>query len=382
MAAISLMNVTKDFGDRKHPIRAVDDLTLDIRDRELLVLLGPSGCGKTTTLRLVAGLEHTSTGTIAIGGNRVNDVAPKDRDVAMVFQDYALYPHLSVYDNLAFGLKMRRTPRDEIRQRVGEVAKLLALDELLARRPHSLSGGQKQRVAFGRAIVRRPNVYLFDEPLANLDAQLRAQLRVELKRMQRSLGMTAMYVTHDQHEAMSLGDRVAVMKDGKIQQCAEPMEVYEHPANRFVAGFVGTPPMNFLEGRLACDARRPRFVFDWGYVPLPEKLARSAGEAGHDGERMVMGIRPEQIRLLDSAGNEDSITLQVTMVEPLGDRLEVHLRMSDGQVAIAKVPASAEVREGQETQVVFAPQGIALFEPGPSGTNLGLNGDGSKCSEV
>lgn len=382
MAAISLMNVTKDFGNKKHPIRAVDDLTLDIRDQELLVLLGPSGCGKTTTLRLVAGLERTSTGTIAIGGNRVNDVAPKDRDVAMVFQDYALYPHLSVFDNLAFGLKMRRTPRDEIRLRVGEVAKLLALDELLARKPHSLSGGQKQRVAFGRAIVRRPNVYLFDEPLANLDAQLRAQLRVELKRMQRSLGMTAMYVTHDQHEAMSLGDRVAVMKDGRIQQCAEPLEVYEHPANRFVAGFVGTPPMNFLEGRLACDAHRPRFVFDWGCVPLPEKLARSAGEAGHDGKRMVMGIRPERIRLLDSAGNEESITLQVTMVEPLGDRLEAHLRMSDGQVAIAKLPASARVREGQETRVIFAPEGIALFEPGPLGANLGLNGDGSKCSEV
>lgn len=380
MAAVVLRNVTKVFGDKRNPLVAVDDVTLNVQDRELLVLLGPSGCGKTTTLRLVAGLESVTAGTIEIGGRRVNDLAPKDRDVAMVFQDYALYPHLTVYDNLAFGLKMRRTPKDEIRRRIGDVVELLAIGELLDRKPHSLSGGQKQRVAFGRAIVRRPNVYHFDEPLANLDAQLRAQLRVELKRMQRELGMTAIYVTHDQREAMALGDRIAVMYEGKILQCDKPLEVYERPVNRLVAGFVGTPPMNFLEGRLSGDASCPWFDLDGGRVPIPDRIAACARR--HEGRDVVLGIRPERVELLQAAVGRGALDAAVFLVEPLGDRLEVHLRLSDGQQLIAKVPVTVGVQEGQSMGVSFSQEGITMFESGPAGANLEHNGDGRKCGEV
>src|SRR3989304_3391716 len=255
MAGVTLEQVTRTFRTRKGEVRAVDDLSLSVGDGEFIVLVGPSGCGKTTTLRLIAGLEELTTGTIRIGDRVVNRVAPKDRDVAMVFQNYALYPHMTVYKNMAFGLKMRRVPRKDILRKVGEVAGKLGLTHLLERKPASLSGGECQRVAVGRAIGRKPQGFLFDEPLSNLDAGLRTQMRTELKDLHRELRTTVVYVTHDQEEAMTLGDRLVVLKEGVVQQCGTPLEVYNRPANRFVAGFIGTPPMNFFDGRLECNDR-------------------------------------------------------------------------------------------------------------------------------
>src|SRR5689334_24346672 len=247
MARVTVKNVSKIYpGDKGRDVIAVKDVSLDIKDREFVVLVGPSGCGKSTTLRMIAGLEEISRGEILIGDRLVNDVPPKDRDIAMVFQNYALYPHMSVYDNLAFGLKLRKYPKPEIAKRVQEAAEILGIQELLKRKPRQLSGGQRQRVAVGRAIVRHPQVFLFDEPLSNLDAKLRVQMRVELKRLHERLETTAIYVTHDQVEAMTLGSRVVVMKDGWVQQVGEPLEIYSKPANKFVAGFIGSPAMNFL----------------------------------------------------------------------------------------------------------------------------------------
>src|ERR687898_1282101 len=243
MAQVVLTGINKFYDGNVH---AVKDVNLDIRDREFMVFVGPSGCGKTTTLRMIAGLEEISSGDIRIGAQRVNDLAPMDRDIAMVFQNYALYPHMSVFDNMAFGLKMRKFGKDEIRKRVQDAADILGIEEYLKRKPRQLSGGQRQRVALGRAIVRHPQVFLFDEPLSNLDAKLRVQMRVELKKLHQRLGTTAIYVTHDQVEAMTLGDRVVVMKDGVVQQVGEPMEIYARPQNRFVAGFIGSPSMNFI----------------------------------------------------------------------------------------------------------------------------------------
>src|SRR5438093_4314196 len=246
MARVLLKNLNKKYDD----VHAVKDVNLEIHDREFVVLVGPSGCGKTTTLRMVAGLEEISSGEIRIDEQRINELAPMDRDIAMVFQNYALYPHMSVYDNMAFGLRMRKFGRDEIERRVRQAAEILGIQALLERRPRQLSGGQRQRVALGRAIVRNPRVFLFDEPLSNLDAKLRVQMRVELKRLHERLSTTAIYVTHDQVEAMTLGDRVVVMKDGLVQQVGQPMDVYRNPADTFVAKFLGNPPMNLLKGRL------------------------------------------------------------------------------------------------------------------------------------
>src|SRR5579859_4085589 len=249
MARVLIRNLNKFYDD----FHAVKDVNLEIRDKEFVVLVGPSGCGKTTTLRMVAGLESISSGQVLIGDTVVNDLAPMDRDIAMVFQNYALYPHMSVYDNMAFGLKMRKVDRGDIRKRVQEAADILGIHDLLARKPRQLSGGQRQRVALGRAIVRHPQVFLFDEPLSNLDAKLRVQMRVELKKLHERLGTTAIYVTHDQVEAMTLGDRVVVMRDGRVQQVGDPMELYNQPANRFVAGFIGSPAMNFAGVRIAAE---------------------------------------------------------------------------------------------------------------------------------
>src|SRR3989304_1842028 len=260
MAGVTLEQVTRTFRTRKGEVRAVDDLSLSVGDGEFIVLVGPSGCGKTTTLRLIAGLEELTAGAIRIGDREVNNVPPKDRDVAMVFQNYALYPHMTVFKNMAFGLKMRRVPNAEIIRMVGETAAKLGLTHLLDRKPSALSGGERQRVAVGRAIARKPQVFLFDEPLSNLDAKLRIQMRTELKDLHRELRTTVVYVTHDQEEAMTLGDRMAVLREGVIQQCGPPLEVYNRPANRFVAGFVGTPLMNFFEGRLECNGDAVCFI--------------------------------------------------------------------------------------------------------------------------
>src|SRR3989441_3263639 len=287
MARVLLKNLNKKYDD----VHAVKDVNLEIRDREFVVLVGPSGCGKTTTLRMVAGLEEISSGEIRIDEQRINELAPMDRDIAMVFQNYALYPHMSVYDNMAFGLRMRKFGREEIERRVRQAAEILGIQELLARRPRQLSGGQRQRVALGRAIVRNPRVFLFDEPLSNLDAALRVQMRVELKRLHDRLETTAIYVTHDQVEAMTLGDRVVVMKDGWIQQVGEPLELYGKPANKFVAGFIGSPAMNFAEATVAEENGAVMVTNPGIRVRVPPAKAEALRQ--YVGKRGTLGIRPE-----------------------------------------------------------------------------------------
>ena len=294
MAQVTLTHLVKRFDKTT----AVDDLNLDIKDREFMVLVGPSGCGKTTALRMIAGLEEISDGDIHIGERLVNTVSPKDRDIAMVFQNYALYPHMSVYDNMAFGLKLRRVPKTDIDKRVKEAAGLLGIESLLQRRPGQLSGGQRQRVALGRAIVREPQVFLMDEPLSNLDAKLRVQTRAELIKLHRRLGITTIYVTHDQVEAMTMGDRIAVMSGGKLQQCAPPMEIFLHPVNMFVAGFIGTPSMNFLKATLKKDETKQAgegYVVDGGsfVVSAPPAPVRRSWSP-YVGKPVVFGVRPSR----------------------------------------------------------------------------------------
>ena len=335
MADVVLKNVDKRFDKNT----VVHNVNLEINDREFVVLVGPSGCGKSTTLRMIAGLEEVTSGEIHIDGKRVNDVPPKDRDIAMVFQNYALYPHMTVYENMAFGLKLRKYPRSEIEARVNETAGILGIGHLLARKPKALSGGERQRVAVGRAIVRKPKVFLFDEPLSNLDAKLRVQMRTEISKLHNSLEATIVYVTHDQVEAMTMGDRIAVMKDGEVQQVAAPLELYEKPANRFVAGFIGSPGMNFLEGRVVFD--NGHAAFDEGSLQLsiPDGM-REALAPWRDRE-VTFGIRPEDITSVDA--NKDwqearQITATVEVVEPMGS--ETFLYMTTGRYPfIARVDA-------------------------------------------
>src|SRR5690606_37227449 len=319
MAGVILKDVVKIFDGG---VRAVDRFNLDIQDREFVVLVGPSGCGKSTTLRMVAGLEEITSGTIRIGDRVVNDVPPKDRDIAMVFQSYALYPHMTVYENMAFALKLRKVPKSTIDEKVKRAAKVLMIEHLLDRKPKALSGGQRQRVALGRAIVRDPKCFLFDEPLSNLDAKLRVEMRAEIKALHMSLNATTMYVTHDQEEAMTLGDRVVVMKDGVIQQCDTALAIYHQPANRFVAGFLGSPPMNFFEGRLIEEGGRLWFDEGTGKIPVPA-WAKSA-LAAYGGREVVLGARPEALSDKEHARfptNEGSLGFRVKLVQPLGDKM-------------------------------------------------------------
>src|SRR6186713_677782 len=299
MAQVVLKDINK-FYDSVH---AVKDFNLQIRDKEFVVFVGPSGCGKTTTLRMIAGLEAISSGQVLIDDTVVNNLAPMDRDIAMVFQNYALYPHMSVYDNMAFGLKMRKFDKAEIQKRVQEAAEILGIQDYLRRKPRQLSGGQRQRVALGRAIVRHPRVFLFDEPLSNLDAKLRVQMRVELKKLHQRLGTTAIYVTHDQVEAMTLGDRVVVMKDGRVQQVGEPLELYNTPANRFVAGFIGSPAMNFADVTLVENGGKPVAEAEGLRIVLPDALAARA--RAKVGRKATLGIRPEDIHLASAADSAD-----------------------------------------------------------------------------
>jgi ABC-type sugar transport system ATPase subunit len=352
------------------PVIAVDDLTLEVGDGEFLILVGPSGCGKSTALRMVAGLERISEGTITIGDRVVNDVPPKDRDIAMVFQNYALYPHMTVEKNLGFGLRRRRTPRDDVRQRVDEVSRMLGLDELLRRRPGQLSGGQRQRVAMGRALVREPEVFLLDEPLSNLDAKLRVQMRSELKRLHDRIGVTTIYVTHDQVEAITLGERIAVLSEGVLQQVGPPQDVYDHPANVFVAGFIGSPPMNLLRGR-ATGGRITVGDVELDHVGAP------------DGEVLV-GIRPEGLRPVGQAHAGAVFEIRVDVVEPLGDEVLVHgsvaalvgvapagaeegilVAETDGGGANVTVRLPPEERPsvGSRLRVAIAPNAVRLFDP-------------------
>src|SRR5437588_7287473 len=295
MSQVVIRNANKKYGD----VHAVKDVNLQVRDKEFMVFVGPSGCGKTTTLRMVAGLESITSGEIRIGDKVVNELPPMDRDIAMVFQNYALYPHMSVYDNMAFGLKMRKFARPEIAKRVQDAAGILGIEELLKRKPRQLSGGQRQRVALGRAIVRHPQVFLFDEPLSNLDAKLRVQMRVELKRLHDRLETTAVYVTHDQVEAMTLGDRIVVMKDGLVQQVGAPLELYDRPANRFVAGFIGSPAMNFVTTSMASSGGAL-----WAEAPglrIRVPPARQQALERFTGQRVLLGVRPEDLRICTDA---------------------------------------------------------------------------------
>jgi multiple sugar transport system ATP-binding protein len=341
MAEITFDGVTKIFGD---DVRAVDDLSLHVADGEFMVLVGPSGCGKTTALRMLAGLEDITSGSLSIGGTVVNNVLPKDRDVAMVFQNYALYPHMSVAQNMGFALKIRGESKAEIAKKVGEAAAILRLTEYLDRRPKALSGGQRQRVAMGRAIVRSPQAFLMDEPLSNLDAQLRVEMRLEIARIQRLLGVATVYVTHDQIEAMTMGDRVAVMRGGKLQQCDTPQDLYDHPKNDFVAGFMGSPPMNLLRVGLDSNDGDLAIVLGAQRLVIPARYASSHALPSVDGPGVVFGVRPEDVEVLEGS-SADALTTRVERREALGAEILVHLSMVDaeGENAIVVNDAGAVV---------------------------------------
>jgi multiple sugar transport system ATP-binding protein len=357
MASVQLKDVRKSFGR----VEVVHGVNISIDDGEFVVLVGPSGCGKSTLLRMVAGLEEISAGEIRIGANVVNKVPPKARDIAMVFQNYALYPHMTVYDNMAFGLKMRKFPKPEIAKRVGEAAEILGIQELLKRKPRQLSGGQRQRVAVGRAIVRHPQVFLFDEPLSNLDAKLRVQMRVELKRLHERLETTAIYVTHDQVEAMTLGDRVVVMKDGLVQQVGEPLTVYAKPRNRFVAGFIGSPAMNFVDctvtgtdGALAVDA-------PGGFLIAVPPASRAALER-YRGQPVTLGIRPEDIRESSPGDPKDSqVEAVVEVVEPLGNEILIDVKIGANPM-VARVPPTSRLRMHERVRLSLDPEGLHFFD--------------------
>jgi multiple sugar transport system ATP-binding protein len=352
--------VLKDLNKKYDEVHAVKNVSLTIRDKEFMVLVGPSGCGKTTTLRMVAGLEDITSGEIAIGNRIVNDLPPKDRDIAMVFQNYALYPHMSVYDNMAFGLKMRKFAKAEIQKRVEDAAEILGIQELLARKPRQLSGGQRQRVAVGRAIVRHPQVFLFDEPLSNLDAKLRVQMRVELKRLHERLETTAIYVTHDQVEAMTLGSRVVVMKDGWVQQVGEPMEIYAKPENKFVAGFIGSPSMNFIPVTLA-DGSGALFAEAPGIkIKVPEACTQSL--MPYKGQSVTLGVRPEDLRVGASSNSADlSMDAVVEVVEPLGAEILLDTNVA-GQHIAARVEPTVRTRSHEKITLTLIPDRVHFFD--------------------
>jgi multiple sugar transport system ATP-binding protein len=355
MATVTFENVNKMYGD----FHAVSDLNLEIGDGEFMVLVGPSGCGKTTSLRMIAGLEEITTGTLRIGDRVVNDVPPKDRDIAMVFQSYALYPHMSVRDNLAFGLKLRKVPKADIERRVKEAAETIQLDKLLDRKPKELSGGQRQRVALGRAIVREPAVFLMDEPLSNLDAKLRVQTRAEIARLHQRLGTTMVYVTHDQIEAMTMGSRIAVMNEGILQQVGTPQTLYDTPINRFVAGFIGSPSMNFVDVTLDNSTGSSRLVGpgDWS-IPLPRQYKDAAVVPGRS---LVAGFRPEHLDIGDPASDVGSFRARADVVEYLGNEELLHLNAADKDI-VAIVDSEHRVRPGDIVNLVLPLTKVHLFD--------------------
>ncbi len=363
MASVTLTELVKRF-DRTV---AVDHLNLDIRDREFMVLVGPSGCGKTTALRMIAGLEEVSDGQIRIGERMVNDVSPKDRDIAMVFQNYALYPHMTVQENMAFGLKLRKVPKADIARRVSEAAGLLGLEALLARRPSQLSGGQRQRVALGRAIVREPQVFLMDEPLSNLDALLRVQTRAELIKLHRRLGITTIYVTHDQVEAMTMGDRIAVMRGGVLQQCDTPMTLYSHPANMFVAGFIGTPSMNFVSATLRADKTGSGYVIDAGSFCVAAPPAQDGKLDAYVDKNVIFGVRPADMfdanlkNPVDAAPGNTIRTL-VDVSEPMGDIKTLYLTAGP-HALVATLDADTTAQDGQAVDIILDLARTHLFDP-------------------
>jgi multiple sugar transport system ATP-binding protein len=410
MARVALENVSKLYPGN---VKAVDAVDLSIADQEFVVLVGPSGCGKSTTLRMIAGLEEITGGQIRIGDRVVNDIPPKNRDIAMVFQNYALYPHMTVYKNMAFALKLRGVPKDQIDARVTEAAKILDIEHLLDRKPKALSGGQRQRVAVGRAIVREPAAFLFDEPLSNLDAKLRVTTRAELKRLHHRLKTTTIYVTHDQEEAMTLGDRIVVMKDGKIQQADTPLRTYNHPVNRFVAGFIGMPPMNFFDGQIRENGGQ--LVFEEGKLVNLKAGGGAGGNGNGNGHgqhikvgeltmpgggftlaippnlqevmrksflkqnrHVVLGIRPEHLHLRPIDGNADmsgSVKMILNVIEPLGNDMDVYMHTALHDHVVGRVEAQAGLQRDSEQTVYIDLRKIHFFEPGETGMNLSLTSE-------
>ncbi|MFP4054796.1 MAG: ABC transporter ATP-binding protein [Phycisphaerae bacterium] len=368
MAEVILEKVTKVYPGG---VLAVKDFDLHIKDEEFIVLVGPSGCGKSTTLRMVAGLEEITGGTVKIGQRIINDVPPKNRDIAMVFQNYALYPHMTVYKNMAFALKLRKMPKNEIDQRVREAAEILEIESLLDRKPKALSGGQRQRVAVGRAIVRKPKAFLFDEPLSNLDAKLRVTMRAELKHLHHRLQTTTIYVTHDQEEAMTLGDRIVVMKDGVVQHCGSPLEVYDTPTNRFVAGFIGTPPMNFFDGKLA--SADGGVMFDGGsfQLKLLDRQAKYLSE--WIGKDITLGARPEAMALAAEgrfAGQQNTIDTKLVVSEPLGEKMDLYLSSGEHGRIVARVDARRDLEPNDALTLHLDMNKVHVFAPGETGDNL------------
>ena len=365
MATVSLKGIKKIYDNK---VTAVHDFNLDIADKEFIVLVGPSGCGKSTTLRMVAGLEDISEGDLIIGGKRMNDVEPKDRGIAMVFQSYALYPHMTVYENMAFALKLRKVPKDEIDKRVREAAETLDITQYLDRKPKALSGGQRQRVAIGRAIVRDPQVFLMDEPLSNLDAKLRNQMRAEIIKLRQRINTTFIYVTHDQTEAMTLGDRIVIMKDGFIQQIGTPQEVFDRPANLFVAGFIGSPQMNFFDGTLSKQGGKYQITVGEATMELSDKAQAILTEKEVGDMAVTVGVRPEHISFAPSAGSH-TIASKVDVSEMMGSEVYLHVS-AVGRDVVLRVPTvdlpeehRAGIPYGTEINFTFRPELIHLFNP-------------------
>ena len=398
MAEIALEHISKRYGDG---FEAVKDLNLDIADGEFMILVGPSGCGKSTALRMVAGLEDITDGELKIGGQVVNDKTPKDRDIAMVFQNYALYPHMTVRENMGFALKLAKTPQEEIDKKVNEAARILDLQQHLERKPANLSGGQRQRVAMGRAIVRNPSVFLMDEPLSNLDAKLRVQMRTEISRIQQRLETTTIYVTHDQTEALTLGDRIAVMRAGVLQQVGPPAELYGHPKNLFVAGFIGSPSMNFLGGEIDGDSIQLPF----GTLPIPDAL-RGRLQSGPGGGRrgVIVGLRPEDFEDASLVGDRSrgvTFTAKIDVLESMGSEFYAYFNLEsekvssreleelahdadaadlptqEGSQVVARLEAASQVRQGQEAELWFNSEHLQLFDPETGSTLLGTSGSES-----
>ncbi|WP_027625401.1 ABC transporter ATP-binding protein [Clostridium lundense] len=369
MASLSLKHISKVYSGN---VTAVKDFNLDIEDKEFIIFVGPSGCGKSTTLRMIAGLEEISDGELYIGDNLVNDIAPKDRDIAMVFQNYALYPHMTVYDNMAFGLKLRKVSKDEIDKKVKEAGKILDIDHLLDRKPKALSGGQRQRVALGRAIVREPKVFLMDEPLSNLDAKLRVQMRTEISKLHKKLQTTFIYVTHDQTEAMTMGTRIVVMKDGLIQQVDTPQQIYEHPTNMFVAGFIGSPQMNFIDSKLQEESGKVCIVFGEDSILLPEEKAKMVKKKGYLGKEVIMGIRPENIYDKDEfieQHKEASLEADVEVTELMG--AETYIYLSKDKINLtARVNGNSKAKAGDRLKIAMDWNKIHIFDKESESTIL------------
>ena len=358
MAQVELKNICKSYDGKS---MVVDDVNIYVNDKEFVVLVGPSGCGKSTTLRMIAGLEEITKGEIYIDGKLVNEIPPKDRDIAMVFQNYALYPHMTVFDNMGFGLKLRKFTKEEIKERVLEAANILGLEDLLQRKPKELSGGQKQRVAVGRAIVRKPKVFLFDEPLSNLDAKLRVQMRTEISKLHKKLEATMIYVTHDQTEAMTMGDRIVVMKDGFVNQIDSPIHLYNNPVNNFVAGFIGSPAMNFIEGEINNDVN-PSFISEKGDIKFELDNNLQKILANNKNSKVIIGIRPEDFSSnLDDNEDKINLTVNIELAEPLGNETYIYFKIDNNQL-IARINIDKELKVGSQIDLKINQNKVHFFD--------------------